>query len=291
MNNSQPLLFGTIAKQLFGNIQDKTITIKKNKNDITSPQGQPKKFEDIKMTAAGDIKNDVLALGLQASKAIDPKKYKSDALLEPKSEADRQKYFIIYTEYASQSLTQKQLAEKHGYSPTHMSRIIKWAAHQIGNIDNDSELKIMVDFNKHRLQEIAGVKASINKQMKELDEQKDDLKDNDKSKAERAKIKVNLVTNLAKCWKAEHQINRLVSQITGLMSGAVIQVNDHRSVNYQIAPSFERKTGSEMLPEDDIKTISPTAAEGDITDGSGNDINSAPITNIDRNKNKEDAHV
>jgi hypothetical protein len=286
----QTLLFKTIVKQL----QPVVLNSEKNPAAATSDitPAPRKKIEDIKFTADGDMKNQILTLDLQPTKTVDPDKYKSDKILEPKSEADRQKYFMIYGEFVTKSFTQQQLAKKYNYSVTHISRIIKWSSFQIGKLDNDANLQVMVDANKTRLQEIADVKKNLKTQLDSLPEKYDDPKlnpkDIQKKNEELDKRRSVLIGDISKCWKAEHQVNRLISQIEGLMSTAVIQVNDHRSVNYQMNSGFERKTGSE-LPGNDAKkigagtsVISPLQPASDIKSGSQKKLNTPAITNVER---------
>ncbi len=252
-NPSTTLLFKNIVQQLADDPKIMNPARKK----------EPKKIEDIKMTAAGNMKDQILSLDLKPVNTVDPNKYKSDKLLEPKSEADRQKYFLIYGEFVTNQLTQKQLAEKHNYSVTHMSRIIKWAATQIGRLDNDSELKVMIDAQKIRVQEILEVKNSLRAQLEKINEE--ELKadeDPKKDKKDFSKIRSNIIGDLSKCWKAEMQIHRLISQIEGLIGGALIQVNDNRSVvNAQLSTDLERKSGSELQPGDDAKPVGSGEAE------------------------------
>jgi uncharacterized protein YkvS len=251
-NNSTTLMFKTIVKEL---ANDPLIT-KHVKSD------KPKRVEDLKFTAAGDMKDQVLSLDLKPVHAVDPGKYKSEKLLEPKNEADRQKYFMIYGEFVTNQLTQKQLAEKHDYSVTHMSRIIKWAATQIGRLDNDSELKVMIDANKMRLQEIIEVKEGLLNQLKKINEE--ELKvDSDPKKDSKdfSKSRSTIIGDLNKCWKSEMQIHRLISQIEGLMGGALIEVNDNRTMVAQLNSNLDRKSGSELNPGDDATPIGSGEAE------------------------------
>lgn len=91
------------------------------------------------------------------SQSVD--KYKGNFLLDPKSEALKQKYLDIYERYAQGALTQAQVAKEYGMTREHTCQIIKWAVHYLDEVDPisaEKERRAIIDRSKRRLQNIDG---------------------------------------------------------------------------------------------------------------------------------------
>ena len=81
---------------------------------------------------------------------------------------------------------------------------------------------------------------------------------------------------MAKCWKAENQIDRLISQLSNLLSNKIVEINnDHRSVNYQVSEKFERRSGlgsgkPDEIENKDQKEFAPVETAPDVKVERGN---------------------
>ena len=69
-------------------------------------------------------------------------------------------------------------------------------------------------------------------------------------------------------WKALNTIDRLLSQVTNILSNKIVEINnDNRSVSYATDKKFDRRSGSELSgaetkiidPHEDKSLPSPTA--------------------------------
>jgi hypothetical protein len=81
-------------------------------------------------------------------------KYRSDVLLNPKSRAVKEKYFKVYEEYILTHATERQIAEKYGYSMHHVSRIIKWVVSETDKGDMNTYYQVMIDKLSMALQQL-----------------------------------------------------------------------------------------------------------------------------------------
>ena len=163
-------------------------------------------------------------------KETSPDKYHSDTLLEPKDQATKDKYMRIYEEYVMIHQTERQLAVKHGLSLSHISRVIKWVTFQIGEIDEDAQLQVMIEKQKMRQQEIE----------RELQRTVETVGDMGK------KIPVSALTVREKVllWQELRKTDALISKLQGLTSDAFIDNSDRsRNVNVNMNPNFSRRKG------------------------------------------------
>jgi hypothetical protein len=254
-----------------------------NKVEILEPENPGPQANLFEQAVKASIKNDRLVVdkdaqtimpldfsGITKVKTPDPDKYKSKNTLQPTKEEDMKKYFKIYVDYVSKHKTQVQLATEYKFTPTHINRIIKWATIQIGEIDDDQELKVMIDNLKMRKQEIGREKEKL--LALDKDENSDDSK-------ESKKIKDSNIDKLAKCWKAETQIDRLLANITKISNNKMIEINnDHRSINCKVSDGFKRRTGSQLTgaERDELPGVEPQSLPApDPKD-------QAPIVNVKR---------
>ena len=215
---------------------------------------QPGKSEsdlnELKTKADGIIKFDFTA----PIKDIRKDKYNSTKTLNPKSQADKDKYFKIYEKYITSHLTEKQLAEEYDYTLYHISRIIKWVTFEIGDIDPDAQLRVMID------------KLKMRQQTQELE-----LKS------------AKTTSDKTKVWKAMLQIDRLLSQLEGLLSTALIDMSDKRQVNVLMNDNFQRRSGTDPVEESDRQQAPGDGHEdGQVSTNAHNnmdDLQSGPGTN------------
>jgi hypothetical protein len=185
-------------------------------------------------------------------KDIRKDKYNSNALLDPKSQADKDKYFRIYDDYVTSHSTMKQLAEKYGYGLHHTSRIIKWVTFQIGDPDPDAGLQVMIDNLKTRKQKL---EALINK--------------------------TGSVDDKIKIYRTLNSTDKLLSQIEGLLSSALIDMSDRRQVHVKMNDGLQRRSGA---PQDDIKN---RGAADDIKSGSPEEEPEAVVMNDNFDRREE----
>lgn len=175
---------------------------------IVIPNNSTFKFEDETATKELTIPSDI--------KDIRIDKYNSKNILQPKSEADKNKYMNIYIEYISNKCTEIDLAKKYDYSIVHISRIIKWAAFQMGEQDPSTDLRALVD--------------SISLRIKHIQNEIDTSKD---------------IEAKTKLWNVQLKCERLKSQLQGLVSSALIDMsNNSKTVNVQMNPELNRRSGS-----------------------------------------------
>ena len=159
---------------------------------------------------------DVKEVSIEVVKDKSVGDYKSEDLLDPQKESTKLKYMEIYHDYTVGNKTEKQLAESHGFSPDHVCRIIKWAVHQLDNLDNKSKLHGIVDKLRLRQQTI---------------------------EAELPNCKT--VKEKAFVWGELRKTDRLIAQLEGLLSTAIFDMSDRRSVNMTVSDQIKqnRRTG------------------------------------------------
>lgn len=128
--------------------------------------------------------------------------YKSKNVREPSKQSTRDLYMNFYTDYSVHGLTEKQVAEKHGVTHWYVCEGIKWAVSKLGNLDNSTKLQGLVEKLRRRQQ---GIEL-------ELEE------------CENIKEKALIYGELRKT-------DRLVAELEGLLSTALIDLSDRRQVN------------------------------------------------------------
>jgi hypothetical protein len=187
-------------------------------------------------------------------KDIRKDKYRSENILKPKSRAEHDKYMKIYVDYVSSKSTQIELAKKYAMSHVHINRIIKYAVHQMGDIDQSAELRALVDGLEVRKTKIqAEIEGSL-----EVDEK-------------------------AKLWIIMNKTDKLLAQLKGLLSTAIIDMSDNREVHVQMHPELEnnRRTGSDAKSVKDGKVVEVKGCRDDDIKGDEindqGDINAAPF--------------
>jgi len=153
-------------------------------------------------------------MGQNKLKIISSDKYHSETTLDPKDKGTQELYFKIYEEYVLTHSSEKALAEKYGYSISHISRIIKWVVMQLGDPDPSVQLRSMIDNLKARQQDI------------ELELQQ----------TQNTQDKVSL-------WQELRRIDKLIAQLQGLLSTPLIDLSDRRQVTI-VMNNLERRTGT-----------------------------------------------
>lgn len=162
-----------------------------------------------------DQENKTLSIPAIKQKSVND--YRSDELLDPKKESTKVKYMEIYHDYTVGNMTEKQLAEKHEFSPDYVCEIIKWCVHQLDNMDNKSKLYAIVEKLRLRQQTI---------------------------EAELGNCKT--VKEKAFVWAELRKTDRLIAQLDGLLTTAIFDMSDRRSVNMSVSENIKnRRTGVE----------------------------------------------
>lgn len=183
------IIMETVAEKVKENIREK------RKNDILEFNFTPETMKEI-----------------FPIKEITKDRYRSKKILNPKNEADKRKYFKIYEEYVLDNLLEKQLADKYSLTVFHVSRIIKWATFEIGEIDKDAQLRVIVDKTRSRLQEMAKVYKTA-----------------------------NTVNEKVQIWREMNRCDVTLSRIEGLINNTIIDMSDKRQVTVTMNEEFERR--------------------------------------------------
>jgi len=157
-------------------------------------------------------------------KIISKDKYQSEKLLTPRDEGTKELYFKIYEEYVMGHLTEKQLADKYGYTVYHVSRIIKWVTFQLGDPDPDAQLRVMIDKLKLRQQEM------------EIELQN----------AKTSQDKVLL-------WQEMRRTDTLIAKLQGLLSNSLIDMSDRRQINVLMNKVITERRAGVSTDEKDEK--------------------------------------
>lgn len=95
------------------------------------------------------------ALVLKVLDEIKPVR-KEPTSIDPQNEETKRKYFNLFTEYSTKNITQRQLAEKYGFSPVYVNRILKWCSEQLEGIDRPTYQEAMVEKVSVHLQKLDG---------------------------------------------------------------------------------------------------------------------------------------
>ena len=161
-------------------------------------------------------------------KDLRPDKYNSDTNLDPQDQATKDKYFRIYEEYVMIHQTERQLSLKHSLSISHISRIIKWVTIQIGDIDEDAQLQVMIEKQKMRQQE-------IERELQRTVNTKNDM-------GETIAVSVLTIREKVLLWQELRKTDALISKLQGLTSDALIDNSDRsRNLNVITNDNFVRR--------------------------------------------------
>lgn len=212
-----------------GSSNDIIVTEKKNKVPIA---------EVDKKTA------EVMTLDFSGVKDIRKDKYNSTALINPKSQAVKDRYFKMYEDYVTSHLTMGDLAEKYKIQIYQAGKIIKWVTFQIGDTDPDAALQVMVDNLKKRKQKVTGLLAECNS-IKE-------------------KIKV---------YRTLTSIDKVLAKVEGLMSDSLIDMSDRRQINVKMNEGLARRTGGGRIKN-----------KGPVEEETGEDVGPAEDVEINNDE-------
>ena len=149
-------------------------------------------------------------------------KYKTKTFKDiPKTEATKQKWLKIYTDYAQGAFTERQLAEKYNLEPTYVSRVIKWCVFYLNKkTDPKTYRQILLDRLRVRNQ-------TLEKYLKG-DE----------------RIKPSEIRDITLLMKELRLNDKLIAQVQGILKDGVnIDKSDRRKV-VVVTKDLGRRTGA-----------------------------------------------
>ena len=165
-------------------------------------------------------------MGQNKLRVLSPDKYNSPNMLSPQDEGTKKAYFQVYEDYVIMHMTEKQIAERYGYSVSHVSRILKWVTMQLGEVDPDVQQRVMIDKLKMREQEI-----------------EQEIQNTSDIKTKRL------------LWIEMRQTDTLIAKLQGVLTTAVVDKSDRRSIQIFTGETIQmtRRQGVEKVVEGEVE--------------------------------------